>query len=118
MSDCNRLTRSPPRTVLRGVALSSAFCLAALALPAGAEMYKWVDENGNVHYTQERPPPGIEGQAIKPPPEVDTESARKQLESRQKLLNDAQDARAKSADETRKAAEDQAFNEENCRRAR
>ncbi|MCG8614453.1 MAG: DUF4124 domain-containing protein, partial [Pseudomonadales bacterium] len=29
-------------------------------------MYKWVDEDGNTHYSQSPPPAGVEGTTIKP----------------------------------------------------
>lgn len=103
---------------LTAATVATVICLATLALPAVAEMYKWVDENGNVHYTQERPPPGIKGDTIKPPPPVNSEIAEKQLEARQELLNEAREGRAKSAGEAKLAAEDKEFNAENCRRAR
>ena len=35
-----------------------------------AKMYKWVDEEGNVHYTQTKPPADTEVETIKPPPKV------------------------------------------------
>jgi hypothetical protein len=101
-----------------GLAVASLVCLAALASPAMAEMYKWVDADGKVHYTQERPPPGIKGDTIKPPPPVDSEAAAKQLEARQELLKGAQEGREKSAGDAKQAAEDKAFNDENCRRAK
>lgn len=34
------------------------------ALPANAEMYKWKDKSGEVHYTQTPPPAGVEGKDI------------------------------------------------------
>ncbi len=104
--------------VLRRATLISLFGLAGLALPVAAEMYKWVDEDGNVHYTQQQPPAGIKGETIKPPPPVDSDAALEQLESRQELLQEAGAARSKSAEEAKLAAEDKAFKEENCRRAR
>jgi hypothetical protein len=36
------------------------------ACGAHAQMYRWVDENGRVQYTQTPPPPGRQGQEIKP----------------------------------------------------
>ena len=36
-----------------------------------AAMYKWVDEEGNTHYTQQPPPDGIESKTLKPPPAID-----------------------------------------------
>ncbi len=41
-----------------------AACLVALPLPTSAVVYKWVDENGKVHYG-ERPPAGAHKQPVK-----------------------------------------------------
>lgn len=41
--------------------------LLALAVPAAdAQVFKWIDENGRVHYG-EKPPPGSKSSAVKPP---------------------------------------------------
>lgn len=53
-----------------------------------AKMYKWVDEDGNTHYTQSVPPDGIDGIIIKPPGSVDEEAALELLE-KQKQKADA-----------------------------
>ena len=37
--------------------------------------YKWVDEEGNVHYTQTKPEDVTEAEKIKPPPGPETEKA-------------------------------------------
>ncbi len=37
--------------------LPLALCL--LALPVWAETYKWTDENGKVHYSDQLPPAGV-----------------------------------------------------------
>lgn len=96
-------------------------CLAlgCLLIPgAMAAMYKWVDADGQVHYTQEQPPAGIEGQAVKPPPPpASPEEAQKEFENRQKLLDGLSEERQKETEEQGKTAEDKAFFEENCRRA-
>jgi len=56
--------------VTLGVALASPGLLA--------EMYKWVDDEGQVQYSQS-PPPGRPAQTIKPPPKVDSKAARDNL---------------------------------------
>ena len=117
MLDHMQMTGSLQRPALRLAAASLVF-LVGLTSPARAEMYKWVDENGSVHYTQERPPPGIKGDTIKPPPPVDSGVADEQLESTNELLNDAREGRAKTAEEAKLAKDNKAFNEENCRRAK
>ncbi|MBM2830851.1 MAG: hypothetical protein HW411_1641, partial [Gammaproteobacteria bacterium] len=70
MNMLNNLSRLFVRSIL--FFLLSMNCFAA--------MYKWVDADGNVHYTQSPPPEGVESATIKPPPEVDTGNAIKQLE--------------------------------------
>ena len=66
-----------------------------------AELYKWVDENGDVHYTQTKPNANISVESIKPPPSVDTENAASQFDDRQKLL----DSYATQRDEDKKRRE-------------
>ena len=116
MFDYVQETGGLQRSVLR-LAVTTLICLAALTPRAMAEMYKWVDENGRVQYTQERPPPGIKGDTIKPPPPVDSEAAAKQLEAREELLKDAREGREKTAEDAKVAADDKAFNEEKIGRA-
>ncbi len=85
---------------------------------AFAAMYKWVDEDGNTHYS-ERPPPGdIETQTIKPPPKVDTERALKELEERENKFNEMQKTRTKKAEDHEIRTEEVAMNKRNCELAR
>lgn len=71
------------------------------AVCAAAEMYKWIDAEGYTHYTQSPPPGGVEVKTIKPPPNINSEQAEKQLQDRQKLLQAARDDRIKT-DELKK----------------
>lgn len=53
--------------------------LALLAAgTAQAKMYKWVDEQGNIHYSQERPPQAGVEEIKPPPPPADAPPARRQ----------------------------------------
>jgi len=94
--------------------------LGALATPGlAAAMYKWVDADGQVNYTQSPPPPGIEAEALKPPPPpANPEEARKQLENRQELLEERREERQEQAQKQAGLAEETAWYEENCKRAR
>lgn len=40
-----------------------------LALPAMAQMYKWVDANGEVHYSDRPPPSGVKNEKLQMPSE-------------------------------------------------
>jgi len=84
---------------------------------AFAAMYKWVDEEGNTHYS-ERPPPGIETETIKPPPKVDTERALKDLEERKNKFNESEETRVKKAEDQEIRGEEVAMNKRNCELAR
>lgn len=67
--------------------------------PGFAAMYKWVDADGNVHYTQSPPPGDIEGETIKPPPKVDTDKALKELQDRQDKIKSINEDRTREAEE-------------------
>lgn len=38
-----------------------------VALPASAQMYKWVDSNGQVHYSDKPPPSNVKTEELRPP---------------------------------------------------
>ncbi len=46
------------------VVVSLALCVA---LPASAQMYKWVDANGKVHYSDKPPPSNIKTEKLREP---------------------------------------------------
>lgn len=92
--------------------------LCLIAGNALAEMYKWVDAEGNTHYT-ERPPVGdIEVITIKPPPKVDTGRALNDLEQQQEKLNELRGGRQKAVEERQRAEEVAAIQKSNCELAR
>lgn len=47
--------RNIARRTARTTAFAVACVLAATALPAQAELYRWVDANGQVHYSDKKP---------------------------------------------------------------
>ena len=56
--------------------LSVAVLLAlCMALPASAQMYKWVDANGKVQYSDKPPPSNIKTEKLRAPPPGPTSSA-------------------------------------------
>src|SRR5687768_7176925 len=40
------------------------FLLLAMATPALAQVYRWVDEKGTVHYSNATPPPGVKATVL------------------------------------------------------
>lgn len=92
--------------------------LFAFGQDAAAEIYKWVDADGNVQYTQHPPPPGIEGESIKPPPKISSDKAVKQLESQLQREQKQQERRNKAADKRREAEQERAEYARACEQAR
>lgn len=64
-----------------------------------AATYKWKDENGQTHYTQSPPPPGIEVERVGPPPKVDTERAVEDLKAKEEAFNQRREEQARAATE-------------------
>ncbi len=92
--------------------------LSALALPATAGMYKWTDADGQVHYTQSPPPDGMQGEELKPPPKVDTESAVEELKAQQQGFDERLDDKSKAEEEAGKTAEKAAEKARYCEQLR
>lgn len=120
--------------MMRLMVLVSMLVFTALA---SAQMYRWVDKDGRVHYTATPPPPGVKARTLQAPaaPAPATDEAAKddaakdagakdarkgpltpaeqEQEFRKRQL-EAQKAREKEA----LAAKDAEIKQENCRRAR
>ena len=84
--------------------------LMALAAPAAsAQVYKWVDENGRVHYG-ENPPPGSKPSAVKPPVAAPNAPAHPQnlqsqeLDFRSRQIKQKEDEAAQARDAANRAA--------------
>ncbi len=94
--------------------------LAVLALilsPAwvAAAMYKWVDENGHTHYTQEPPPAGVKGSEIRPQSgPADVESSQETAKKLQEEVDRRREAREKDAKTEGEAAAQQSEKSKRC----
>jgi hypothetical protein len=86
--------------------LRLAVCaLAFAALPAGAALYKWIDENGRVAYG-DTPPPGVKAErvvAAAPPGDPD---AVRDMANKEMQLKKRQQERADEAAKAQKAETD------------
>ena len=93
---------------------SLAWLLLAVPLAAGAQAYRWVDDKGQVHYSQ-TPPPGKKAEAVAPPPPVSASP-------NQDALNQSLEAERAAEPERRQAAEAAAANQQQlqqqCNQAR
>ena len=83
-----------------------------------AAMYKWVDEEGNTHYSEKPPVEDVEVKTIKPPPKVDTERALKELGERKKWINETDEGKAKQAEEQADVDKKASTQKANCDLAR
>lgn len=80
--------------------------LFSTALPAA--MYKWVDENGETHYSQ-YPPPDRDYEALEPPPPPASDAGQAQQELEGLLQRQDEERQARqTAEEEAAAAEQQA----------
>jgi hypothetical protein len=89
-----QILHSPPTHRLSPFAVVGAFCLLASALvnAAGAEVYRWVDEQGKVHYS-EVVPQRYQGVAKR----IDAPANEPSAEQRRDALARAQQEKAKAA---------------------
>ncbi len=97
--------------------LTAAAVLALACLSATADVYKWVDDNGKVHYSDR--PLGDEStaMAIRSQP---TDNARITAEKQARIerLAAENEEQTRAAEDAARDAENEARREENCRRAR
>jgi len=96
-----------------------ALAAAALALPAAAQVYKWLDEDGRVHYSAQRPPAGAEQlETIEPRDTEASPQARKRLAEQQKRLEALRRQREQREQRAAEQAAAEASRRENCAKAR
>jgi len=89
-----------------------------VAINCYATMYKWVDEEGNTHYSEKPPVGDVEVQTVKPPPKVDTDSALKELEAKENKLKEIDNDRAKQAETAAAENKPMEINKRNCETSR
>jgi len=100
---------------MRALPIVLTFLMSGHAL---AGTYKWVDEEGNVQYTQTPPPAGIEAETIKPPPKVDTEKALKDLQAQEEKAVKLRQDRLDTAKKEEEVKQEQELQKKNCEMAR
>ena len=80
-----------------------------------AEMYKWVDADGQAHYSEKPPAGDVKVTTIKAPPKVDTEKALKELEEHENKHKGIDEERKQKAEEQGLAKEGQDVKEKKLR---
>ncbi len=94
------------------------FMLSLFATATFAEIYKWVDENGQTHYSQQAPR-DIDATVIKtpPPPTIDPNIAQQQVDELIKQQEAEEQMRLEQRNQQHIAADKQIAQEENCKAA-
>ena len=62
------------RPLNRYAMIFSLVCLLGISSQSHARLYKWIDADGNTHYTQQPPPDGIATEDIKLPASVNIDT--------------------------------------------
>jgi hypothetical protein len=94
------------------MAIAGVYCPLTLA-----EIYKWVDEQGEVHYSQSRPE-GKDAEVLKVPSTGGATAERKSLERQLFEVEKNETQRKLKVEKQKKRVENEALRKENCRRAR
>jgi hypothetical protein len=106
-----------------GFQLGIAMCLF-LVLPVQAEVYKWIDEQGRVHYSDRPPTEDAPAYHLRTPTSADDDSPRStptdaERRARQKKLSDSLEADRREMEQAEsKRKQQQAKREHNCKLAR
>ena len=101
-----------------GLTLAGLFMFG---VSVNAEIYKWVDENNDTHYSQLPPPAGIESDVITgslAPKKVDSKAAKETLEAQRKKLDELAENRRKEKEAGQKERERIDLARANCKKAR
>jgi|SRR5689334_1378106 len=100
--------------MVKGLRFPLWLVLVALPLAAAAETYRWVDEKGQVHYTQ-TPPPGKDAKLVAPPPPP---SAAPNQDSLNQSLEKAREEAPQKQAEADRAAQARGQADQQCKQAR
>jgi len=83
------------------------------------KIYKWVDQNGDLQYTQMPPPTGVQVLEIRsaPPPADDPEAERTRLQQETEAMDERMKERQESAAKAEVQAKNKEIRRQNCTRA-
>ena len=94
------------------------FAMSMISVSANAALYKWIDEEGNTYYSENRPP-DVEVEEISPPPKPPTGGSDvENLDSVLKEASENDERRKEKAEEARIDEDNKKINEKNCEIAR
>ena len=94
------------------------FTAIIFTAPLAAEMYKWVDERGQVHYSQ-TPPPGVDSEVIRPhSASPNAGKADQQLQQRMHDFDSRYKAQQEAKQKQAADKQEQSLRRENCAAAK
>ena len=102
------------RPLIQFSVIFSLVCLLGTSPVSYAKMYKWVDADGNTHYTQTPPPEGIAKEDLNLPASanLDNTEAVKAFEEQQNKKQESSETRQKDEKEQNRSAEHTALKKE------
>ena len=108
------------RPLIQYSVIFSLVCLLGIAPVSQARMYKWVDADGNTHYTQSPPPDGVTTEDVKLPASVnlDNKEAVNAFEAQQKKQQESAETKQKDEKVLNREAEHTALKKDNCRKSK
>ena len=99
--------------------LAAVLALALASAFASAEVFKWVDANGDVHYGDRPPAAGVDSRSMPPPPAPAEDADHEQRSLKQRRLLEAFEAERAERDRAEtQAAAARAERAQKCERAR
>lgn len=112
--------KKPEFTSILFLCISLMFAGKASLAGSTDKIYKWVDQNGAIQYTQFPPPSGIEVQEVRnaPPPADDPAAERARQEQETEALDERMEARKEAAAKAEQQAKNRKIRQENCAVAR
>jgi hypothetical protein len=96
------------------VKINIAIIMLFISSISHAEMYKWVDENGETHYSQSPPVSDVKVETIAPPPPIDSSNAQKNLQQTLEKANSLREERMVAKDNREKEENEAQQLEEHC----
>jgi hypothetical protein len=103
---------------LFAAALTIAVGTLFVAAPTAATLYKWVDKNGRVIYSDQPPPSDVKVEIVKPPPPPANPNAAQELADKELDIKLRDKKRADEAKVAEKTRVDSDKRRENCVQAR
>jgi hypothetical protein len=97
-----------------GCTLALVVGLTSAPGPAGATMYKWVDEKGQTVYSDQPPPASVKSEIVRPPPPPANPNALKEMVNADTEMKQREKARIEKAKDAEKKRADAEKKQELC----